>query len=90
MLAGAKYILFTTSAQTEESDQFQLASAPFSSCSRQIFLSDSDRFAAHALCLMTKLLDESQHICRSWNKSINQGQDRGLEKGPGNHAGAEV
>lgn len=87
MLAGAKYLLCTTSA---ESEQFLLASAPLSSGSGQIFLSDYGRFAAHALCLMTKLLDESQHICRSWNKSINQGQDRRLEKGPGNHAGAHV
>lgn len=79
-----------TSAQTEQSEPFLLASVPLSSCSVQIFLSDCGRFAAHALCLMTKLLDESQHICGSWNKSINQGQDRGLEKGPGNHAGAEV
>lgn len=87
MLAGAKYLIFTTSAQT---DGVLLASAPLSSCSGQIFLSDYGWFAAHALCLMTKLLDESQHICRSWNKSINQGQDRGLAKGPGNHAGAQV
>lgn len=89
MLAGATYLLFTSSPHTVQKRSL-LATMPISSCRGQISLSDYDRPEAHALCLMTKLLDESQHICGSRNKDINQAWERSERGGPGNHTGAEL